>query len=144
MNDDIARHLGLPPMSEIMDAEIVGVEPPKKQVIVPEDTTEADRDYKYARDNFYNVIEKGTQALEELLDVASQSQHPRAYEVLATTMKTLIDANKDLVELSRKKNEEQAPKGEQTSGGKVTNNLFVGSTAELQQIMRNLNGESNG
>ena len=141
MSDDIARHLGLPPMSEIMDAEIVGVEPPKKQVIIPEDTTEADRDYKYARDNFYHVIEKGTQALEELLDVASQSQHPRAYEVLATTMKTLIDANKDLVELSRKRNEEQAPKSE---GGKVTNNLFVGSTAELQQIMRNFNGESNG
>lgn len=142
MSDDIARHLGLTPMSEIMDAEIVGVEPPKQQVPIPEDKTEADRDYKYARDNFYNVIEKGTQALEELLDVASQSQHPRAYEVLATTMKTLIDANKDLVELSRKKNEEQAPKSDQTSGGKVTNNLFVGSTAELQQLMRNLNGDS--
>ena len=142
MSDDIARHLGLTPMSEIMDAEIVGVEPPKQQVLISEDKTEADRDYKYARDNFYNVIEKGTQALEELLDVASQSQHPRAYEVLATTMKTLIDANKDLVELSRKKNEEQTPKSDQASGGKVTNNLFVGSTAELQQLMRNLNGES--
>ena len=141
MSDDIARHLGLTPMSEIMDAEIVGVESPKKQIVVPEDTTEADRDYKYARDNFYNVIEKGTQALEELLDVASQSQHPRAYEVLATTMKTLIDANKDLVELSRKKNDEPAPK---TEAGKVTNNLFVGSTAELQQIMRTLNDKSTG
>lgn len=142
MSDDIARHLGLTPMSEIMDAELVGVEQPKQQILIPEDNTEADRDYKYARDNFYNVIEKGTQALEELLDVASQSQHPRAYEVLATTMKTLIDANKDLVELSRKKNEEQMPKSDQISGGKVTNNLFVGSTAELQQLMRNLNGES--
>lgn len=141
MSDDIARHLGLTPMSEIMDAEIVGVEPPKKQIVVPEDTSEADRDYKYARDNFYHVIEKGTQALEDLLDVASQSQHPRAYEVLATTMKTLIDANKDLVELSRKKNEEQAPKSE---GAKVTNNLFVGSTAELQQIMRTFNDKSTG
>jgi hypothetical protein len=141
MSDDIARHLGLTPMSEIMDAEIVGVEPPKKQIVVPEDTTEADRDYKYARDNFYNVIEKGTQALEDLLDVASQSQHPRAYEVLATTMKTLIDANKDLVELSRKKNDEPLPK---TEAGKVTNNLFVGSTAELQQIMRTLNDKSTG
>jgi hypothetical protein len=139
MSDDIARHLGLTPMSEIMDAEIVGVESPKKQIVVPEDTSEADKDYKYARDNFYHVIEKGTQALEDLLDVASQSQHPRAYEVLATTMKTLIDANKDLVELSRKKNEEQAPKSE---GSKVTNNLFVGSTAELQQIMRTLNDKS--
>lgn len=141
MSDDIARHLGLTPMSEIMDAEIVGVEPPKKQIVVPKDTSEADRDYKYARDNFYHVIEKGTQALEDLLDVASQSQHPRAYEVLATTMKTLIDANKDLVELSRKKNEEQAPKSE---GAKVTNNLFVGSTAELQQIMRTFNDKPTG
>ena len=63
----------------------------------------ADKDYEYARENFYNVIEKGTYALEEMLEVAKASEHPRAYEVVSTIMKTLVDANKDLVTMSDKK-----------------------------------------
>ena len=71
MSDDIARHLGIAPMT--IEAEIVTVK--NKDT---DDTPEADRDYKYARDNFYSIIETGTRALEDLLDVASQSQHPKA------------------------------------------------------------------
>ena len=134
MSDDIARHLGIAPMT--IEAEIVTVKNKDS-----DDTPEADRDYKYARDNFYSIIETGTRALEDLLDVASQSQHPRAYEVLATTMKTLIDANKDLVELSRKKKETDPEK--ESNSKAVTNNLFVGSTAELQQILKDMRNESN-
>jgi hypothetical protein len=133
--DDIGKHLGIKPV--IIDAEIVG-EPPRKAIVKAEDpSSETERDYKYARQNFIDIIEKGAEALEELMDVARQSQHPRAYEVLATTMKTLIDANKDLVEMSRKNN----PEPEEKSSGKVTNNLFVGSTNDLQQILRDMRNE---
>lgn len=133
--DDIGKHLGIKPV--IIDAEIVGG-PPRKAIVKAEDpSSETERDYKYARQNFIDIIEKGAEALEELMDVARQSQHPRAYEVLATTMKTLIDANKDLVEMSRKNN----PEPEEKPSGKVTNNLFVGSTNDLQQILRDMRNE---
>ena len=104
-----------------------------------DDSPEPERDFKYARQNFIDIIEKGSQALEELMDVAIQSQHPRAYEVLATTMKTLIDANKDLVEMSRKNSPE---KDQEPTGNKsVTNNLFVGSTSDLQKILRDMKND---
>lgn len=138
MDDDIAKHLGLAPLKDVVDAEIVETtsKPPVKA-----DVSEADRDYKYARDNFIEVINTGHQALQDLLDVASQSQHPRAYEVLATTMKTLIDANKELVELSRRKQEEEKPK-EEAKGNVTNNNLFVGTPAELQKMLKSLRNES--
>ena len=84
----------------------------------------------------FNVIEKGTQALEDMLDVAKASEHPRAYEVVSTLMKTLVDANKDLVAMSDKKAEQKQQPND--ANGTVNNNLFVGSTAELQQMLRNI------
>lgn len=136
MNDDIAKHMGLAPLGDVVDAEIVQSKPRRQEVV--QDTSNVDRDYKYARENFISIIESGTRALEDLLDVATQSQHPRAYEVLAATMKTLIDANKDLVELSRKQEESETPK---QSDNKVTNNLFVGSTADLQKVLKEMRNE---
>jgi hypothetical protein len=136
MNDDIAKHLGLAPLRDVVDAEIIESKPKKQEIV--QETSNVDRDYKYARENFISIIENGTRALEDLLDVATQSQHPRAYEVLAATMKTLIDANKDLVELSRKQKEMDTPK---QPDSKVTNNLFVGSTADLQKVLKELRNE---
>ena len=135
MNDIIGKHLGTKPM--IIDAEIVSETP--RPVAKLDYSPEPERDFKYARQNFIDIIEKGSQALEELMDVAVQSQHPRAYEVLATTMKTLIDANKDLVEMSRKNSPE---KDQEPTGNKsVTNNLFVGSTSDLQKILRDMKND---
>ena len=136
MNDDIAKHLGLAPLRDVVDAEIIESKPKRQEIV--QETSNVDRDYKYARENFISIIENGTRALEDLLDVATQSQHPRAYEVLAATMKTLIDANKDLVELSRKQKEMDTPK---QPDSKVTNNLFVGSTADLQKVLKELRNE---
>jgi hypothetical protein len=170
MSDQLGKYLGLPPMGAIDDAEIVEektvakplsqrasslsdklsvniAKEPSLPTIPMTHIEQADKDYEYARENMYSVIEKGTTALEELLGVATQSQHPRAYEVLATTMKTLIDANKELVALSKNKVEEeklnddtqQAP-----SKGVTNNNLFVGTTHDLLKVlagMRNNNGQ---
>lgn len=171
MSDKLGKYLGLPPIGAVEDAEIVEEKvAPKKMsadasnlskklssnlpkqhqpVVQPlSRAEEAENDYDYARENMYNVIEKGTAALEELLGVATQSQHPRAYEVLATTMKTLVDANKELVQLSKKKvDEEKVNDDPQTgSGGNVTNNnLFVGTTHDLLKVLADMrkNGQSN-
>lgn len=107
------------------------------------DTQEIDSDYKYARENLYGVIEKGTEALDALIDLAKASEHPRAFEVVSQLSKTLVDANKDLLDIQKKvkdlkkTEEKEAPKN-------VTNALFVGSTAELQKLVngRNEDGET--
>ena len=133
MNRDIEMHLGTAPVDEAIEGEIV--EPTPKKV----EPTDEENDYKYARDNFYNVIEKGTDALEQMLDVARASEHPRAYEVVSTLMKTLVDANKDLVSMGEKKRKEAEPKEEEKQV--TNNNLFVGSTAELQQLLKDMKNE---
>jgi len=136
MNDDIGESLGLNPMKPELKGELVE-STPTAIVVNNKAEDQANKDYDYARHNFYNVIEKGTHALEDMLDVAKASEHPRAYEVVSTIMKTLVDANKDLVSMSEKKAEAEKPEDEKS--GKVTNNnLFVGSTSELQQMLKDL------
>ena len=93
-----------------------------------------DADYEYARDNLRSMINAAQQSIEDLSSIASTSESPRAYEVLSTLIKTIVDANKDLLELQRKvqllKNEgESKPQN-------VTNALFVGSTSELQKLIK--------
>jgi hypothetical protein len=99
----------------------------------PQDSTVQD-DFDYARENLMDVIGKGQEALFDLMDVARQSQHPRAYEVLSTLMNTMVGASKDLLELQAKK--KKLLEAEPTANSQqVTNNLFVGSTAELQKML---------
>jgi hypothetical protein len=142
IKDDISNSLGLEPLQNLNEGEGELVVPKKTELaeIKPVDD-KVDRDYDYARTNFYNIIETGTEALEQMLDVAKASEHPRAYEVVSTIMKTLVDANKDLVSMSAKKQEsedEKSPSEKTVSN----NNLFVGSTAELQQLLKDMrNGE---
>ena len=136
MSDEISNSLGLVPVENKDDKA------PSTVVIehVSDDEERADKDYQYARENFYNVIETGTKALEDMLDVAKASEHPRAYEVVSTIMKTLVDANKDLVAMSEKK---AGPKKNETESDNktVNNNLFVGSTAELQAMLKDIKNE---
>lgn len=137
MEDKIAQSLNLDPL----EGEILST--PKPPAVARKEETQLDNDYTYARENFYNVIEKGTEALERMLDVAHASEHPRAYEVVSTIMKTLTDANKDLVKMSTDKKELDTPKDEAPSNSTVNNNLFVGSTAELQSMLKDLRDGDN-
>jgi hypothetical protein len=101
--------------------------------------TQVNDDFEYARGNMIAVIEKGQEALSGILDVAGMSQHPRAYEVIATLVKTVADANKDLLELQKRK---QDLTGVGPAPTTVNNNLFVGSTAELQQLIKKQNEQT--
>lgn len=119
-NDIISKVLNLPPLEE---PEVERIEPDQVQ-----------DDFEYARGNMINIIEKGNEALDGILNVADQSQNPRSYEVVATIIKTMAETNKDLLELTKKKKEL-----ENLSGGTaktINNNLFVGSTAELQKLIK--------
>ena len=123
-------------LNEVLDIED-SVQSVQQIVQPPEgnDDEQIDKDYEYTRTNLYKIIERGTEALEEVLEVAKQSQQPRAFEVVSTLVKTISDANKDLLEL---KNKQKALKGEKAKAKNVTNALFVGSTADLQKMIKDM------
>ena len=109
---------------------------------LPDETVQDDFDY--ARENMRQLIHKGQNALDGILTIASGSEHPRAYEVAAALMKTMAETNKDLLELQRTKKvlQKEDPKAPQLEGPQnVTNNLFVGSTADLQKMLRDKQDE---
>jgi hypothetical protein len=91
-----------------------------------------ENDYKYARENLYNIIERGTDALNNIVDIAQQSQHPRSFEVVADLVRTLAGANKDLLAIQKQVKELQP---ENAPRGNVTNNLFVGTTKDITDLL---------
>ena len=110
-------------------AEIVK-EKPKIQKQVNDDPT---KDYEYSRAQFYNLIEKGQEAVDGILDVAGDSQHPRAYEVAGQLIKHIADTTDKLVDLQKKMKDLDEDK----STKQVTNNsLFIGSTSDLQKMLK--------
>jgi aminoglycoside phosphotransferase family enzyme len=99
----------------------------------------AKNDFELARGNIHEIIQNSAHAIEKLSQIADSSQHPRAFEVLAKLMETALQANKDLLDLQKQIREIEAsdtPINERAQS--VTNNLFVGSTAELQKVIDNM------
>lgn len=139
MSNPIDEALGLRPMEEI-DSENspTVVEEEETHVAVYEETEdETLHDLELARSNIQNIIQTGDDSLKEMIDLAKQSESPRAFEVAATLMKTLLEANKDFVEISSKKKEyksekNKSPDSSQTS---VTNNNLILSTADLLKML---------
>jgi hypothetical protein len=134
-------------MREVMNIddhldEVLGiVEKPKREVVKTErivpviatDDSGIETDFQYARENLYNLIERGQDGLEEMLEIAKSSEHPRAMEVFGQLIGKLTDTNKELLNLHKTKKDIS----QEASGPKnVSNNLFVGSTAELQKFLK--------
>ncbi len=117
-NDTISEALDLIPMPDKRE------EPQQVEPYVD--------DYEFAKKNMKEIIEVGKQALNDLADLATQTQHPRAYEVLSNHIKILLDAQKGLVDL---KNPNQEINNTQINQTKINNSIVVGSTADLQHII---------
>ena len=136
-------------MSKLEDSvnEILGLEKKESQVSltdfeqpasvprkVDESKTDIDNDYDYSRENYYNLIEKGQQAIEGILDIAKEGQHPRAYEVAGQLIGQVAQVTDKLQDLQKKlKDLKEVTKKSDT---KIQNALFVGSTAELQKMLQ--------
>ena len=130
--------------ADVLD-ETLGVLDPVEQelkgantkVIVkrPSDKLEdVDADYKYQRENFYNLVERGQDAIEGILEIAKESEHPRTYEVAGNLIKQVAEVTEKLGELQEKmKRLKEVPN---SAPKNVTNALFVGSTAELQKMLK--------
>tara|TARA_B110000238_G_C15996225_1_gene382389 strand:- start:266 stop:685 length:420 start_codon:yes stop_codon:yes gene_type:complete len=110
---------------------------PPKPVLVPEtkmNEEDVDNDYKYQRENFYNLIERGQDAIQGILDLARESEHPRTYEVAGNLIKQVAEVTEKLGDLQGKmKKLKEVPN---SAPKNVTNALFVGSTAELQKMLK--------
>ena len=114
--------------------EIIDPKPITKAVTPMSSEEDMDSDYKYSRENFYNLIERGQDAIEGILEIAKEGEHPRAYEVVGQLIKNVSEVTEKLADLQEKMKKlkevpDHGPKN-------VTNALFVGSTKELQKMLK--------
>ena len=140
-------------MSKLEDKvnEILGVESNNKQEekefkpLVPrkeeKDKPDVDNDYKYSRENYYNLIERGQEAIEGILDIAKEGQHPRAYEVAGALIKNVADTVDKLQDLQKKLKDLKEVPGK--TNNNIKNALFVGSTADLQKMLKKKPDDNN-
>ena len=129
-NNTLDKTLGITDFVE-QQLEVV---PPSKPV-VKTDNEDLENDYKYQRENFYQLVERGQDAVQGIIDLARESEHPRAFEVAGNLIKQVADVTEKLGDLQLKMQKlkevpNNAPKN-------VTNALFVGSTTELQKMLKN-------
>ena len=99
------------------------------------------KDYEYTRGNLYSIIEKGQEAINGILELAQDSEMPRAYEVAGQLIKSVSDATDKLMDLQKKLKDVEEEK--QKVPSTVNNSLFVGSTAELAKMLKSVNVEDN-
>lgn len=147
-NDPIELALGLRPIDDVPaedftadDTAVVPFFPDSVSVVsttVAADDDETVQDIEIARSNIKNIIEYGDDSLKEMINLAKQSESPRAYEVAATLMKTLLDANKDFVDMSMKKKyaKEEIINPKDAATTSVTNNNLILSTADLLKMLK--------
>ena len=118
--------------------EITETLPAKKETKViiprPKDSEDVSADYKYSRENFYNLVERGQDAIDGILELAKESEHPRTYEVAGQLIKNVGEVTEKLLDLQDKmKKLKEVPNNAPKN---VTNALYVGSTAELQKMLK--------
>ncbi len=141
-NDKIAENLGMRPLSEVREEATEGLPVEVVEENLPAEIVEFDdenlNDLEKVRSNIQDVMNTGQEAVREMLEIAKQSEQPRAFEVVSTLMKTLLDANKDFADVSTKKKfakeELNAPK--EAAQTNVTNNNLIVSTADLLKMLK--------
>ena len=100
-------------------------------------------DYEYSKRTYYDLIEKGQHALDDMIEVARNLEHPRAFEVVSGMIKNVSDVNDKLMDLNKKKKDYYKQEVKQLEGGTTNNNLFVGSTTDLQRMLKDVNNNDN-
>ncbi len=124
-------------------AEIMKKEPASKPVKkVKSDKEDLTKDYEYSRAQLYSLVEKGQEAVDGALDVAQQSDSARAYEVAGQLIKHVADTADKLVDLQKKMKEIDEVNTKQNTTNVTNNSLFVGSTADLQKMLKKVSKEN--
>lgn len=103
--------------------------------VMDKDKQTAENDFEYSRRIYHDLLSKGSEALEDMIEVARATEHPRAYEVFANMMKNVGDINGSLMDLHKKKKDYNKVEDPKQLQGTTTNNVFVGSTSDLQRML---------
>ena len=126
--------------TEIVSEETSGIDlianPTQNNINLNTNSDDIKKDYEYTRGNLYSIIEKGQEAINGVLELAQESEMPRAYEVVGQLIKNVADATDKLMDLQKKLKDIEETKT-QKGPTNVTNALFVGSTAELSKLLKN-------
>jgi hypothetical protein len=136
MSRAIDDALGINPLTVIVDEE----ENINLPAVIGEEQVE--EDVAEARENLGNAIELSQQAVQDMLTIAQQSQHPKAYEVLNSMIKTYADVSMGLVDLQVKRQRLEGKKKQEEGQQTINNNLFVGSTADLQKMLEDMKSKN--
>ena len=137
LEDKVNEILGIEPDNKPTLESIVKIDNPSVPRIEDKNKSDVDNDYKYSRDNYYDLIQKGQEAIEGILEIAKEGQHPRAYEVAGQLITNVAQTVDKLQDLQKKlKDLKDLPK---TANQNIKNALFVGSTAELQKMLKREN-----
>jgi effector-binding domain-containing protein len=129
-------------LSEIFDVSPLNEKKPKTEVVttrynepnMDEDLTDA---YQQSKENLQSIIDSGKDAMEEILQIAKAGQHPRAFEVYGGLLKNMVDANKELLAIQKQIRTMDETKKESKSQTNIDKAIFVGSTTELQKLLKN-------
>ena len=137
LEDNVNDILGIEKKTEVAIKDFEQPAPVPKKIDKTKD--DIDNDYAHSRDNYYNLIDKGNEAIEGILDIAKEGQHPRAYEVAGQLIGQVAQTVDKLQDLQKKlKDLKEVPNKANTN---IKNALFVGSTNELQKMLNNNKGE---
>ena len=137
LEDKVNEILGIEPDNKPTLESLIKIENTSVPRIEDINKSDVDNDYKYSRDNYYDLIQKGQEAIEGILEIAKEGQHPRAYEVAGQLITNVAQTVDKLQDLQKKlKDLKDLPK---TANQNIKNALFVGSTAELQKMLKREN-----
>ena len=132
INEKLSQILDIEPIT--IEETVTSTELVEVNTAVPVNVVESDTEY--ARTNIKELIDAGADAIKELAVVARDSQHPRAYEVMAGMLKNLSDMNKDLLEIQKRKQDLTGVKESGSNDVNIDKAVFVGSTAELMKLLK--------
>jgi FtsZ-binding cell division protein ZapB len=134
LDDKVNEILGIQPKETPTLESIIKVDNPSVPRIEDKNKPDIDNDYDYSRESYYNLIEKGQQAIEGILEIAKEGQHPRAYEVVGQLITNVAQTVDKLQDLQKKLKDLKA--ATKSTSPQIKNALFVGSTAELQKMLK--------
>ncbi len=125
--DKLDDAFNIVPQDTVSETEIVKLE---------DDIKDIEKDYEYSREQLYNLIGKGQEAIDGIMDVARNSDHPRAYEVAFQGIKNIADMTDKLIDLQKKMKTMDEDSSMRKGPSTVNNTMFIGSTAELQKFLK--------
>jgi len=119
-----------------IESSIVEVDDAPKSIQKPEQKTDISKDYEYTRANLYSLIEKGQEAINGIMELAGEGGSPRAYEVAGQLIKSVADTTDKLIDLQKKLKDVEEDVGNKGPSTVTNNAVFVGSTTELQKLLK--------